>query len=236
MKKYLAALILPILLAGCGAQSVSPKETNQQATQNQPATSNVQQADTKASQPLQSQPQTTNIQTTPTAKAKSTAATNSSNTKSVTISSSPTQSSNSATKTTSTTTNSTIQRTPTILAQSNPNASFSDIKGTGFNIMSPLDKTNVPINNFTIKWDNGFAPNFVLRVIDLSTNETVVFWSYIGAVKSYTIPSSVVKVGHQYEVDLEAASGTNYQQPGYQTLKPNNLGAGEIGFFYTIIN
>ena len=225
------ALMLPILLVGCGAQSVSPKETNQQATQTQSTTSNVQQADAKISQPLQSQPQTTSTQTTPAAKIKSTVATNSSNTKSATTSSSPSQSSNSATKTT---TNSTIKRTPTILAPSNPNASFSDIKGTGFNIMSPLDKTNVPINNFTIKWDNGFAPNFVLRVIDMSTNGTVVFWSYVGAVKSYTIPSSVVKVGHQYEVELEASSGTNYQQPGYQTLKPNNLGAGEIGFFYTI--
>lgn len=128
-----------------------------------------------------------------------------------------------------------VQRTPNILGTTDPQASFSYLKFFGFNIETPRTDT-VSINNFRISWDGDGSPNFVLRLIDWTNNpyEEVIFWAYIGNVHSYTIPASLLKVGHGYRVEVTATNGTNYQKPGYETLSPKNVSA--IGFNVNVTN
>lgn len=128
-----------------------------------------------------------------------------------------------------------VQYSPTILGNNDTNADFQYLKFFGFNFTWPPLGT-LPINNFRVSWDGEGSPNFTLRLVDLSSNQyyDLIFWAYIGNVHSYTIPASLLKVDHTYEVQLEATNGTNYQKQGYESLPPKNTGI--LGYNIKVVN
>lgn len=227
MKRLFIALIISfVFLSGCSTKVSNPKPS-QASTTKQAFDKQV--SKPQKTQTVQStQPNTSDNSTTKPTKNASTPKANNNTSKNQSKSQSTPAVKNTTTPKPSSE-QPQIQSTPQILGNTDTNADFNYFKTFGFNVTAPDFVTDTcckaSINNCTISWDGSGAPNFLLKLVDWTNNpnDEVIFWAYIGNVHSYTFSPSILKVGHHYEVDLEATNGTNYGKPGYETLLPKNL-------------
>lgn len=100
---------------------------------------------------------------------------------------------------------------PQILGASNPNLK-GPIEADG-RFVKLGDGRVFLKKDLTIQWDSLYAPNYLVSV----TSELgVVFWAFVGAVTTYTLPASIFTEGSKHWIAVAGTTGTDRLAPDYK--------------------